>query len=280
MANILGKVTTASYEIPRGADVALRVVVPAKWLAEGSTIEVELPRNLICARCSGGGCSACNNSGAITLRGRTELPEVVQVVLPMQRATGSTEHQVPLSSDIDSEPASQRAPDSQPKSARPVVIRIPECGGLPDAAKGDIVRGWLLLEVGIAGSPSPNVRWLDTDEDPLSSSKMLRAEVRPSNKEQATSTAPTKIVNAMRSIRAPQHGDDTIAPPASRIAKVGSTAPPDAQLSAAAQRDSGQARPEANSLQRTRARAHAYARWIYVGMVLLAAIGLLALIFF
>lgn len=258
----------------------MRVVVPAKWLAEGSTIEVELPRNLICARCSGGGCGACNNSGAITLRGRTELPEVVQVVLPMQWTPGGTEQQVSPPSDIDREPTSQRAPDSQPKSARPVVIRIPECGGLPDAANGDIVRGWLLLEVGIADSPSPNVRWLDADEDPLSSSKMLRAEVRTSSKEQATSAAPTKIVNAMRSIRAPQLGDDGISPPASRVAKVGSAAPPDAQFSNAVQRNSGQGRPDASSLPRSRARTHAHAGWIYVGVVVLAAIGLLALIFF
>jgi hypothetical protein len=63
------------------------------------------------------------------------------------------------------------------KSVRPLTIRIPECGGLPVSDLTAQVRGWLFLHVGIADEPSAYVRLLDDDE-PLSSSKMIRAEAK------------------------------------------------------------------------------------------------------
>jgi len=197
VAEILGKVT-ASMVHPRGADVSLRITVPRLWLHEGRTIEVELPRNLVCANCSGGGCNACGNSGAITLRGRGELPEFIQVSLPEQgRVEPSSPSNDSLFRDISREPPSSKnhgasrnvsvglspegtvptGADIGPISVRPVTIRIPECGGLPDSGSVGTVRGWLLLNVAIAEEPSVNVKLLD-DNDPLSSSRMLRAEVR------------------------------------------------------------------------------------------------------
>ena len=38
----------------------------------GEVVELELPRNLACAACGGGGCDTCGRSGAITLR----IPEL------------------------------------------------------------------------------------------------------------------------------------------------------------------------------------------------------------
>jgi hypothetical protein len=272
VAEILGKFTaSASYEIPRGADVCLRVDVPAPWLAAGSTIEVELPRNLTCARCSGGGCSACNNAGAITLRGKLELPEVVQVALPMQRTSSGGQLATPAD-DATGEPQSQPEPDSQPPSARPIVIRIPECGGLPDATNGAIVRGWLLLEVGVSDVPSSNVRLLDADEDPLSSAKLLRAEVRPSGKAQAT------LVTVSCSIRPSRHGDDGGSPPSSRVARVGSTLPPIVEQSREADEQGGALEVSAKAATAP-GPTKDKASWVYVGIVIVAAIGLMALLF-
>lgn len=176
MSEILGKVTGA-IDVARGADVSLRIFVPRIWLLEGRTIEVELPRNLVCVMCSGGGCSRCQNSGAISVRGRNELPEVVQVCLPEQgdAATRRSMHEV-AARNHGQAPSDATEPVKR-KSVRPMIIRIPECGGLPDLSTSAIVRGWLLLHVGIADEASANVRLLDDDE-PLSSSKMFRAEAK------------------------------------------------------------------------------------------------------
>ncbi len=123
MSNILGKVT-GNRERPRGVDVLLRLQVERRWLLAGRTIEIELPRNLACARCSGGGCSVCGNSGAISLRERHEPPELVRVALP-----------------------AQGAPNAIHAASQSVTLRIPDRGGLPNAAAGEEVRGLLLLTV-------------------------------------------------------------------------------------------------------------------------------------
>lgn len=108
-------------EGPRGPDVLHRVRVPRQWLSAGEVIELELPRNLACAACGGGGCDACGRSGAITLRQRDELAEVVEVTLPTR----------------------PRA-DAEESELQGLTLRIPEQGGLPEPGS-DLPRGMLLL---------------------------------------------------------------------------------------------------------------------------------------
>ncbi len=79
MSQPLGKVT-GNLEAPRGPDVELEIVVPEKWF--GSSVEVELPRNLRCAHCQGGGCDKCDRSGALSLYARGAQPETILVALP------------------------------------------------------------------------------------------------------------------------------------------------------------------------------------------------------
>lgn len=78
--------------------------MPDEWMAQGQTIEVELPRHLHCAACQGAGCDSCGQSGAITLRGRTEPAEVVVLSLP---------EQLP------------RNPDEAAPSSRGIIIQLP-----------------------------------------------------------------------------------------------------------------------------------------------------------
>lgn len=117
----LGRVT-GNLEVPRGPDVTHKVRVKPEWLEVGATIEFELPRNLSCAACKGGGCDKCDRSGAITLRDRSEPGELVTVTLPRH------------THDMEST-----------ASGRGIVVRIPERGGLPDSPKKP--RGLLLLSV-------------------------------------------------------------------------------------------------------------------------------------
>lgn len=194
------------------------------------------------------------------------MPEVVQVSLPMQRSPSGHASTVAA---LD-ESLSEAAPESQPKSARPIVIRIPECGGLPDAASGEIIRGWLLLEVGIADKPSSNVRWLDVDDDPLSSSKLLRAEVRPSGREATGAGDSAKLITAARSLRPSRCAPESDAPPSSRVARVGSTVPPTVQRPGDADGSGAIDAPKSSA----KAQGHT---WVYVAIVVCAAIGVLAL---
>lgn len=126
MGQVLGKVTKPVAS-ERGPDVLHRISVPADWLIGGVTIEVELPRHLGCARCEGGGCDACQRSGALTLRGRDDPPERITVTLPS------------ASSEAD------------------IVLRIPEAGGYPppDQMCG---RGLLLLRVSPGDTASAGVQ--------------------------------------------------------------------------------------------------------------------------
>jgi hypothetical protein len=134
---------------------------------------------------------------------------MVRVVLPLPRTIDSAAQQQRCgNANVRCgvcEPLSECAVDSQPESARPIVIRIPECGGLPDADHGQIVRGMLLLEVGVATAASQGVRCLD-DTDAVDSSHMLRAETRP-----------TRRID-----------DDVSQPPSSRVGRVGATRRPPA----------------------------------------------------
>lgn len=281
VAEVLGKLTaSASFEVPRGADVSLQVAVPAEWLSEGRTIEVELPRNLMCARCRGAGCDTCNQAGAITLRGKAELPEVVQVALPFQKCATTSARARAAIDEIQSSVAADalvggRDGDAAPSSVQPVVIRLPECGGLPDARKGAIVRGFLLLEVGIAAEPSPNVSVLDDDE-PLSSSKIPRAETRPSEK---------RITGeAFEPCQRPRADPAQLAgePPSSRVARVGCSRPPIVEQRVV--RASRHSVPELADLVVEPIRVHSGPSWrklrpnVYWGIVLGLILGILALI--
>lgn len=116
MAEVLGRVVGSELASPRGPDVAHRIRVPRLWLERGETLEFELPRHLSCAACEGGGCDACQRSGAVTLRGRQEPAEFVEVSLP------------------------------RGARSEPFVIRIPGRGGLPPEGSA-LPRGHLLLKV-------------------------------------------------------------------------------------------------------------------------------------
>lgn len=132
MSQVIGRVTTGTYETVRGADVTHRIRVEREWLLTGELIELELPRNLSCAACEGGGCDRCGRSGAIALRGRDDPAEYVQVTLPTR-----TEEEVA----------------DQPC----LVLRVPGYGGHPE---GDPVeaRGLLLLRIAASPTADPGVR--------------------------------------------------------------------------------------------------------------------------
>lgn len=116
MAKVLGRVITGEITLPRGPDASHRIRVPKDWLEQGSIIELELPRNLVCRKCEGGGCDSCDRSGAVTVRARGEPSDLIEVTLPA-RPHGDS-----------------------------FVIRIPERGGLASPDSG-LPRGQLFLKV-------------------------------------------------------------------------------------------------------------------------------------
>jgi hypothetical protein len=118
VGEVLGKIT-ATGRFPRGPDAKHRIAVDREWLEEGAAIEIELPRNLTCAACDGGGCDTCERSGAVSVRSRGEARERIQVTLPACGASSET---------------------------RGIVLRIPDSGGLA-APESDLPRGILLLSV-------------------------------------------------------------------------------------------------------------------------------------
>jgi hypothetical protein len=126
MGEVLGRVVSADLESPRGPDAAHRIRVPRRWLETGALVEIELPRNLTCASCEGGGCDACDRSGALTVRSRGEPIGILVVTLPTGAPSGA------------------------------VVIRIPEYGGLPQEGS-DLPRGHLLLRVEPGTKADPSV---------------------------------------------------------------------------------------------------------------------------
>lgn len=134
LPEVLARVTSRAVEGPRGPDVLHRVRVKREWLTIGEVIELELPRNLSCAACGGGGCDKCGRSGAITLRRRNEPAEIVEVTLPV------------------------RSQDEVPDS-RGITLRIPEQGGLPEPGS-ELPRGVLLLTVVPSAEPDPSIKLL------------------------------------------------------------------------------------------------------------------------
>jgi hypothetical protein len=132
MAKVLGRIT--SMERPRGPDVQMSVTVPEEWMTFGATLEIDLPRNLACASCGGGGCDACERSGAVSLRGRKEPTETVEVTLPSPGTVAG----------------------AAASKVRIVVFRIPDRGGQP--AEGvELPRGNLLLSIRTGLEPAPGV---------------------------------------------------------------------------------------------------------------------------
>lgn len=129
-----------------------RIRVPRAWLEAGDVVEFEVPRNLSCATCDGGGCDQCERAGAITLRGRNELPEILSVTLPMRK--------------------------SDANDSRGVVIRIPEQGGLPPEDGELLPRGLLLLRVEPAEVADPGVSRVLPPEAPLSKRVALSLRVQ------------------------------------------------------------------------------------------------------
>ncbi len=134
LPEVLARVTSRAATGPRGPDVLHRVKVRREWLLTGEVIEVELPRNLACAACGGGGCDACGRSGAITLRQRDEPAEMVEITLPAR-------------------------PEDDAPDSRGLTLRIPEQGGLPDPGS-ELPRGLLLLTVVPSPEPDPRCRLL------------------------------------------------------------------------------------------------------------------------
>lgn len=122
MAQALGNVLKDT-EGPRGPDVELKIEVPEAWLKERAHVEVELPRNLPCASCGGGGCDTCHRAGAVSLRERNTEPEILSVALPPLDAGGRNQ-----------------------------CLRIPERGG--PAEDPDQPRGHLFLTVSTADQPT------------------------------------------------------------------------------------------------------------------------------
>jgi len=126
----LAKVT-GDLDAPRGPDVEHSVDVPRKWF--GKFVEIELPRNLNCAECSGGGCDLCGRSGAISLRERQDEATSIRVSLP-----------------------------ALPLETQAVCLRIPEEGGL--SSEEDCGAGHLFLKVQLADSPSASVSLADVKQ--------------------------------------------------------------------------------------------------------------------
>jgi hypothetical protein len=132
MAHVLGRVTKPISD-ERGPDALYELRLPGEWLEQGASIEFELPRHLTCAACGGGGCDACGRSGALTVRSKDQPCEIVPVTLPERRG----------------------------HPGRPgVVLRIPECGGLPPE-RSRLPRGLLLLRVLPGQTSAETVRRLD-----------------------------------------------------------------------------------------------------------------------
>ena len=159
MEHVLGKVAS-DCEVLSGPEAILDIVIDRRWLSDECTIDVDLPRHLGCAACEGAGCKICGQSGAITVRDRSEPPEVLRLTLPRQT--------------LDP----RRVSDCK----RALLFRVQGRGGLPNDGAGKVQRGRLLLRIKFSGSVSSCVRIVG--EDPvISSSTLTRADlVCPSNK--------------------------------------------------------------------------------------------------
>jgi len=184
--HVLGKVT-GDHPDPGGPDVLLDIFVERRWLCEGRTIEVDVPRHLICAACAGGGCNVCGQSGAITMRERAEPPEVLRVTLPRH--------------DFES--------DSVPESQRSISLRIQGRGGLPASGVWPSQRGRLLLRIRISGTVSDCVREI-ADDQVMSSSTLSKVDVVAVEDNPTSSVSPvTSMAASKRATRPAVDCDDS-----------------------------------------------------------------------
>ncbi len=182
MEHVLGKVS-GGHPTQGGPDAMLDIVVTRRWLSEGRTIEVDLPRHLLCAACQGAGCDICGQSGAITVRERSEPPEVLRITLPRH--------------DLDA--------GEVPESQRSIQLRITGRGGLPESGVWPSQRGRLLLRIGVAGTLSECVREVPEDQV-VSSSTISRADYV-SSQAKPTSSVST-VTSAAEPKRTAEHALD------------------------------------------------------------------------
>jgi hypothetical protein len=89
----LGKVVdTQSLDESDGPAARLEIDIPRHWLDEGGELEIAAPRRLTCARCDGGGCDACERSGALNAPDDADRRKIA-IHLP-QKLSGTTEIRV------------------------------------------------------------------------------------------------------------------------------------------------------------------------------------------
>ncbi|HEY6727519.1 MAG TPA: hypothetical protein VI197_25965 [Polyangiaceae bacterium] len=139
MSTTLAKVAKDPLTEPRGPDVVHSIRIPAAWLISGETIELELPRQLNCAHCQGGGCDQCQRAGALRLRQQDEPPETVRVSLPDTRGLDESQ------------------------ADKPLLVRIPHAGG--HAATENLPRGVLMLQISRAADADLAVRLVPSDAE-------------------------------------------------------------------------------------------------------------------
>ncbi len=160
VSEVLARVTTRTlmrHAVPMWC-TAFRV--PRAWLESGEVVEFELPRNLSCAACDGGGCDSCERSGRGHLaRAGKSRPRFCRSRCP-------------------------RANPSRTGEARGVVIRIPEQGGLPPEQAQALPRGLLLLRVELADVADAGVSRVVQPEPPESHERLsLRMIPKPSRQQ-------------------------------------------------------------------------------------------------
>ncbi len=86
--NALGRVLDkGALDGDNGPRARTKIDVPAVWAKETSLIEIRLPKNVMCARCDGGGCESCGLSGALRCP-ENEVDRTLRVRLPKTLGDG------------------------------------------------------------------------------------------------------------------------------------------------------------------------------------------------
>ena len=67
MARLAKVADPEALDAADGPRARMEIVVQHAWLRDGADVEVTAPRLLACDRCDGGGCDACDRSGAYRL---------------------------------------------------------------------------------------------------------------------------------------------------------------------------------------------------------------------